>query len=390
MKKRIFTRTLILLSLVSLFTDMASEMLYPVMPLYLDKIGFSALGIGILEGIAQAAAGLSKGYFGKWSDQLQRRTPFVQLGYSLSALAKPLMAVWAAPLWVLAARTMDRLGKGIRTGARDALLSAAVSAENRASAFGFHRAMDTLGAALGPAIALLFLWQYPGSYRALFLLTFFPGLLAVGATLLLREPKQAASSKKEWPDLSAFFGYVRQASSSYRRLLVGLLAFALINSSDLFLLLLMKYQGMGDRMLIGLYIFYNFIYALAAYPAGRLADRWGVKQVFIIGLFFFALAYTGLAFAISPFQFAIILIPYAFYAASTEGVAKAWISNLAKEENTGAAIGTYEGFRSIATLLASSLAGLVWVSFGPVVLFAGTAAAAILIMAYFRIAAPNI
>ena len=378
------SRTLLLLSLVSLFTDMASEMLYPVMPIYLEYIGFSALGIGILEGIAQAVAGLSKGYFGKWSDHSLRRVPFVQWGYLISALSKPLLAVWTAPLWVLFTRTADRLGKGIRTGARDALLSSAATQQTRARVFGFHRGMDTLGAAIGPAIALLFLWLYPESYRILFLLALFPGLLAVLATLWLREP-EIALPKKERPGLLSFLQYIPQSSHAYRRLLWGLLAFALINSSDLFLLLLMKQRALSDTMLIGLYIFYNLVYALAAYPAGSLADRLGLKRVFTLGLVIFAIVYSGMAVATELWHFAGLLLLYGLYAAATEGVAKAWISNIAKAGDTATAIGTYDGLRSVATLLASTLAGLIWVSLGPDVVFLFSAGATVLVIIYFML-----
>jgi MFS family permease len=384
MKTRILTRTVWLLSLISLFTDIASEMLYPVMPLFLESIGFSVLGIGILEGIAEATAGLSKGYFGKLSDLRARRAPFVQWGYGLSALAKPLMAVWTAPLWVLFARTTDRIGKGIRTGARDALLSAEATPATKARIFGFHRGLDTLGAALGPLLALLFLWKYPGEYRLLFLLAFFPGLLAILSTLFLRDkasenkPKQSSS-----PGFFSFLKYIPESRPAFRKLLLGLLVFALVNSSDLFLLMLLKHQGVSDQGVIGFYIFYNLVYALAAYPAGMLADRWGVKPAFIAGLVCFVLVYGGLGFATETWHFGLLFAVYGVYAALTEGVAKAWISHIADPSETATAIGTYEGLRSVATLLASAVAGLIWYRFGPVALFVLTSAVVAGLIIYF-------
>ena len=145
MKRKIITKTVLILSLVSLFTDIASEMLYPIMPIFLRSIGFSVLLIGILEGVAEATAGLSKGYFGKLSDTKGKRLPFVQWGYFLSAISKPMMAMFVYPLWIFFARTTDRFGKGIRTGARDAILSDESSKENKAKVFGFHRSLDTAG-----------------------------------------------------------------------------------------------------------------------------------------------------------------------------------------------------------------------------------------------------
>ena len=171
------TRTVWILSLVSLFTDTASEMLYPVLPIYLKAIGFSIILIGILEGVAEAAAGLSKGYFGKLSDTSARRVPFVQIGYALSAISKPMMAIFTFPLWIFFVRTMDRFGKGIRTGARDAILSDEATPETKGKVFGFHRGMDTLGAVLGPSLALLYLYFYPKEYKTLFFIAFIPGLL---------------------------------------------------------------------------------------------------------------------------------------------------------------------------------------------------------------------
>lgn len=180
------SRTVWILSVVSLLTDTASEMLYPIMPIYLKSIGFSIVLIGILEGIAEATAGLSKGYFGKRSDLSGKRVPFVQLGYAFSAISKPMMAAFIFPIWIFFARTIDRLGKGIRTGARDAILSAEATPETKGKVFGFHRSMDTFGAVLGPAFALLYLYYYPQDYKTLFLIAFLPGLLAVSASFSLR------------------------------------------------------------------------------------------------------------------------------------------------------------------------------------------------------------
>ena len=160
---KIINRTVWILSLVSLFADVASEMLYPVIPVYLKEIGFSVLLIGILEGVASFTAGLSKGYFGKLSDEKGLRIPFIKSGYFLSAISKPMMAAFVYPLWIFFARTIDRLGKGLRTAARDALLSQNATPQTKARVFGFHRGMDTLGAAIGPSLALLLLFQMPFS-----------------------------------------------------------------------------------------------------------------------------------------------------------------------------------------------------------------------------------
>lgn len=379
---KILSRTVVLLGVISLFTDVASEMLYPVMPLYLESIGFSVAGIGLLEGIAAATAGLSKGFFGQWSDRLGRRVPFVQLGYGISALAKPLMAVFTVPAWVLFARTAERLGKGIRTGARDALLSGEARPETKARVFGFHRAMDSTGAAIGPVLALVFLWLYPGQYRLLFLLAVVPGVFALVSTLLLRE-KATPAQVAERPGLLHFFRYFLTADRDYRRLLIGLTAFALINSSDLFLLLLLKDLGLSDVALIGWYIFYNLVFALAAYPAGSLADRYGPKRVYVIGLLIFAVVYGLLPFATAPWMFAGLFALYGLYAAATDGNAKAWISRVAPQSEMGTATGTYGAFESLATLVASSAAGLVWLWYGPAVLFGGTAVLTLAVAVYF-------
>src|SRR6185312_14011450 len=225
------TRTIWILSAVSLFTDVASEMLYPVMPIYLRSIGFSALLIGILEGLAEATAGLSKGYFGKLSDQVGRRSPFVRLGYALSAMSKPLMAVFIYPLWIFMARTMDRLGKGIRTGARDAMLSDEATRETTGRVFGFHRGMDTLGAVIGPALALLWLNRYPHRYRWLFFIAFVPGLLAVLFTFVLKERKRATLDRppRGKTGIFSFLHYLPKSPARYRKLVIGLWLFTLVN-----------------------------------------------------------------------------------------------------------------------------------------------------------------
>jgi MFS family permease len=378
---RVITRTVWVLSLVSLFTDTASEMLYPVMPVYLKSIGFSVVLIGLLEGLAEATAGLSKGYFGKLSDTTGRRMPFVQLGYALSAISKPLMAAFAAPVWIFAARTIDRLGKGLRTGARDAVLSAEATPATKGRIFGFHRSMDTLGAVIGPVIALIYLQFYPGHYKALFLIAFVPGMLAIGSSLLLRDKFTEVRPAKNVSFLS-FLAYWKESPAAYRKLLVGLLFFTLFNSSDMFLLLRAKDAGLDDAGVIGAYIFYNMVYAAAAYPIGILADRLGLKKVFIAGLLLFAVVYIGMSFAGVPYYYYFLFLLYGLYAAATEGVSKAWISNITDKQHVATAIGTYAALQSLCALVASTLAGLLWYGFGAAVAFTVTGVAAIVVAIY--------
>ena len=380
--QRIITRTILVLSLVSLFNDVASEMLIPVMPLFLKHIGFTVVFIGVLEGIAEAVAGLSKGYFGRQSDLSGKRLPFVQLGYALSALSKPMMAFFVYPLWIFFARTLDRFGKGIRTGARDALLSDEATPQTKGRVFGFHRSMDTIGAVVGPAIALVYLYYHPNDYKTLFLFTFGPGILVILLTRLIKEKPRPASGQISNKGFFTFMNYWEKSPPQYRRLVSGLLLFALFNSADVFLLLRMKETGMNDTAVIGIYIFYNMVFALLSYPIGILADKLGLKKIFIAGLCIFALVYAGFALNNNMIVFIVLFLLYGVYQAATDGVSKAWISNIVDKSETATAIGNYTGFQSICTLIASSVCGLLWYNFGSLMTFLVTAGVAIIVVIY--------
>jgi MFS family permease len=366
-------------------------MLYPIMPVYLKSIGFSILLIGVLEGVAEATAGLSKGYFGHLSDIKKRRVPFVRAGYILSAISKPMMAILTFPVWIFLVRTLDRFGKGIRTSARDAMLSDETTPEHKGKVFGFHRSMDTIGAAIGPVLALIYLWFYPGQYKWMFIIAFFPGLIAISLTFLLKDKvtksQSPAGLQSEHQHISTsahqhittsahhhigFFSYLKywtKASPGFRFLIAGLLVFTLFNSSDAFLLLALKEQNLSDTMMIGVYIFYNLVYALFSYPVGVLADRIGLRTMMLIGLFLFAIVYMAMGFVSSVSVFGVLFFFYGIYAACTEGISKALISNMADKADTATAIGFYNSLASIFTLLASSLAGVLWYSIGPKAMF---------------------
>ncbi len=391
---RIINRTIFILSMVSLLADIASEMLYPVIPVYLQEIGFSVFMIGILEGIVNFTAGISKGYFGKQSDERGLRLPFVKLGYLLSNLSKPLMAVATFPAWIFLVRTMDRLGKGVRTAARDALLSQEATPQTKARVFGFHRSMDTVGAAIGPVIALIFLFNFPGQYKSLFYLAFFPGLLAILLIFLLKEKKQPASTLGKG-NFFSYFKYWKIASPEFRSIVPGLLLFALFNSSDIFLLLVTKQVLNGrtvsfmgnsfnsDTITIAAYILYNLVYAAGSYPMGALADRIGARKVIILGFLLFTGVYAGFAFVSSISVIFLLFAVYGIYAAATEGVIKAWITNLSQNADTATAVGFYTSCESICTLLASVIAGAIWTNAGPAATFLSTATITLLVCIYF-------
>ncbi|NLR80142.1 MFS transporter [Chitinophaga eiseniae] len=383
------TRTVWILSIISLLTDIASEMLYPIMPIYLKSIGFSVLLIGILEGVAEATAGLSKGYFGKLSDHAGRRAPFVRLGYTFSALSKPMMALTVYPLWIFLARTVDRAGKGIRTGARDAMLSDEATPATKGRVFGFHRSMDTLGAVIGPALALLYLCFYPAEYRVLFLLAFFPGVLAITCSFLLKDKIRPKTANGTQVSFFSFLHYWKSSPVVYRQLVAGLLIFTLCNSSDVFLLLKMKQEGLSDTATIGVYIFYNMVYAIASFPLGVLADQIGLKKIFVAGLLLFAIVYAGMTVAHDWYWYGLLFFLYGLYAAATEGISKAWISNITSKNDTATAIGTYAAFQSVCTMLASSLTGLIWFKFGAGSALLTTTVIAVMVVIYILITIPE-
>jgi len=361
---RIINRTVIVLSVVSLFADIASEMIYPVVPVYLKEIGFSVLLIGILEGIAEFTAGISKGYFGKLSDEKGVRLPFIKSGYFFSAISKPMMAMFVYPLWIFFARTIDRFGKGLRTAARDALLSQQATKETKARVFGFHRSMDTVGAAIGPIIALCFLYFFPKHYSTLFYFAFIPGIIAVLLIFLLKEKKEPVSTLAKG-NFFSFFKYWKIATPEYKKLVVGLLVFALFNSSDVFLLLITKEVTGNDTVTIAAYIFYNLVYAASSYPFGSLADKFGIKKVFICGLLLFTIVYAGFAFHPSTMIIFFLFLIYDLYS------------------NTATAVGFYTSCQSVCSLLASIIAGAIWTAGGSSMTFIITAIITLLVAVYF-------
>lgn len=382
---RIITRPVLIVSLVSLLTDIASEMLYPIMPMYLKSIGFTIVGIGILEGFVEAFAGFSKGYFGHMSDRIGKRVPFIRFGYAMSAIAKPLMALTTFPAWIFLMRTVERLGKGIRTSARDAFLSDHSTPETKGRVFGFHRSMDTVGAAIGPVIALMVLYFLPEKYRLLFVISVIPGILAVLLTILVRDSIRKTSLPPVRASFFAFLGYWKKSTSTYKFLIAGLLVFTLVNSSDAFILLGLKYKGFTDTQVIGFYIFYNLVYALTSYPAGWIFDRIGQRRILVFGFFLFSLSYAIFSVAGSVWTLVIVFVLYGIFASSTEGISKAMITNLSNKEDTATALGFYTSLASLCTLLASTISGILWTLWSLKVMFLVSAAGALLVTGYFLI-----
>lgn len=355
------TRTVLILSLVSLFADISSEMLYPVMPLYLEQIGFGALAIGLLEGLAQFIAGLGKAWFGSLSDQLDRRNIFIRSGYFLSALGKPLMGILPQAALVFTGRSVDRLGKGLRSAARDALLVKESAPENRGKVFGFHRAMDTLGAVIGPAITLLLIYLFPGEYAWLFLLAFVPGLISVLITLFLpKESPQPKIQGKPQP-FKGIFKFWKSSSGNYRRLLLGFLLFTLLNSSDLFLILRGKEIGLSDYHLVGAYILYNLVYAVISLPAGSLSDRFGFKPVYLASILIFGGVYVGFSLEPDTVWLYALFAVYGLFAAANESMGKAWISHFIPAESRATGLGLYQFLGTFVKLVASPLTGILWI-----------------------------
>jgi MFS family permease len=377
------TRPIWLLSLVSLFSDITSEMIYPIMPIYLQSIGFSILWIGILEGIAEAIAGLSQGYFGKASDLAGKRMPFVRLGYALTALSKPIIGVFRDPFLILLARSADRFGKGIRTGARDAILSTETTNSHKGRVFGFHRSMNTTGAVLGLMLALGYLYYHPGDYQALFLISAIPAIISVALSFFITDSQVHLS--KPNPEISAFtfLNYWSKSSNEYKKVVIGLLAFTLFNASDFFLLLKMKQDGLDDISIISIYIFYNLVYAVTALPLGILADRIGLKAMLIIGLCAYAILYFGMALMSGGTPFYFFFFAYGIYSSATEGISKAWISNTCESQDLGTALGTFLGFQSITLMIASILTGILWSLIGASTTFLIVGSITTLLIFYF-------
>jgi MFS family permease len=282
----------------------------------------------------------------------------------LSAIAKPLPGIFPNTLTVLAARVTDRIGKGVRTAPRDALL-ASYSENNTGAVFGFHRAMDTLGAVIGPLLALLMLNFLKLDYQTIFIIAFIPSLIAVIFTFYIKDKKSDQIS----PAKANLLGFWKNSPSQYKTLFILITIFSLVNSSDVFLILRSKNISGSDSMAIAGYIFYNIIYALSSYPVGILSDKIGKKKVFIIGLLIFSVVYFGFASLNSLAFIWILFALYGFYASSTEGVLKAWVSDLVPDQNRGSAIGLITMSSSIAMMIGSIFAGFLWDAFGSQVPF---------------------
>ncbi|MCL4384960.1 MAG: MFS transporter [Actinobacteria bacterium] len=341
---------------VSFFNDIASEMVYPIVPIFLTTfLGASVAIVGVIEGIAESTAALLKVFSGWLSDKFQKRMPFVVSGYSLSAVSKLLLGLsYTWPL-VLIARFFDRFGKGIRTSARDSLITESCSANERGKSFGFHRALDTLGAVFGPLAAILFLTIFKNNLRLTFYIAFIPAL--IGIILLLVFVKEKKKKALCTSDLKLRW---RDVNPSFKIYLFINIIFFIGNSSDTFLILRAQNLGLAIKTTIFAYVLFNITYSLFSIPAGIIVDKIGAKKVIITGLFIFSIVYFFFGFINSSIFIWILFPIYGIHMALTEGVGKAYISLLVPIEKSGTAFGIYQTAIGICSFFASFIAGLMW------------------------------
>ena len=348
---------IILLGFTSLLTDISSEMQYPILPIYLVvRLGVSPAILGLIEGIAESLASLLKVFSGYFSDKIKKRVPFTILGYSASTLGKFFLFISTSWWFVLAGRIIDRMGKGIRTAPRDALIADNAGEGKKGAAFGLHRTMDTLGACIGVTLAYLIVTRYMGDYKNIFLFSLIPASLGVLFLFLVKEKKAAATTKAgqklqfKWSSLD----------KRLKLFLIFSFIFTLGNSSNQFLLLRAKNLGSPLSGVILFYLVYNIVYSLVSYPASRLSDKIGRKKLLVAGYFFYGLVYLGFALNNSLNNFWFLFGLYGLYIGFTEGVEKALIADIAPVGLRATAIGLHAALVGIGLLPASLFAGLLW------------------------------
>jgi len=366
-------RNVIVLGFVSFFTDVSSEMLFPIVPLFLKEVLLANMTvIGLIQGIAEGTASLLKVASGWLSDKTARRKPFVIFGYGVSSISKPLLALaalmnsWAI---VLASRFLDRFGKGARTAARDALIVSSCKEGYRGKAFGLHRAMDTAGAVVGPLAALLLLWLFAGrsisqktSYTYIFLISFIPAAVAVFLLIAFAREKKGEKPSERKISLKD----TSRISKPFYRFLIIYAIFCIGNSSDYFLLLRARDLGMSAGLVIVAYVYYNIVYAVFSTPAGWLSDRIGRTKMLVAGFAVFSAVYFGLGFIGKEQNFWvwILFAFYGIYAACTEGVSRALVADTCAEQIQGTAMGLLQTVSGVLIFVASLVAGVLWDGIG--------------------------
>lgn len=362
------------LGVVSLLTDLSSEMIYPLLPVFLTTVlAASPQALGIIEGIAESTAALLKVASGVWSDRWRRRKPLVLIGYTLAGVMRPLIGIAGSWLAVLGLRFGDRIGKGLRTSPRDALIADATAPEQQGEAFGLQRALDHAGAVAGPLVAAALLSWLGLSLRHVFLLAAVPAALAVVVIVIaVREAKSRdVDNARAAPTLSW-----RVLDRNFRLLLLACGVFALGNSTDAFILLRLAEAGVAPAGIALCWSAFHIVKMVAAYLGGRLSDSLGRRPMVLAGWFVYAAVYLGLALASSTTAVLVIFFSYGVYFGLTEPVEKAWVASIVAPELRGTAFGLYNGVIGLAALPASVLFGALWQGFGVSVAFATGAALA--------------
>jgi MFS family permease len=378
------SRNVRVLGLVSFLTDASSEMLYPIVPLYLTEILLAPMGaVGLIEGVAEATANLLKGVSGRLADRSLKRMPFVFAGYGLAAVAKPLLALVTTWPGVLAVRVVDRTGKGLRGPARDAVIVESTPPGSRGAAFGWHRSMDTFGAVLGPLVGLGLLRWSGLEYRQLFWVAAIPAALGVLCLFAIREPEPPRTDAERPPATD-------DVALPMRRFLLVIALFSVGNSSNAFLLLRTRDLGWSATGVILLYVSFNLAYAFVAAPAGRLSDRYGRRKVLAAGLVVSTLVYAGFALADSRLWAAVLLPLYGAYAGAFGGAGRAFVADLAPPDRVAGALGTYQMVTGFGVLVASIAAGMLWTAYGPAAPFVlGAATSALAAVALIGVPEPT-
>lgn len=378
--RRGITKNVFVISLVSFFNDIASEMIYPIVPIFLTTVlGAPVTIVGLIEGIAESTASILRVFSGWFSDKLMNRKGFMVIGYGLSAFSKAVLAASFHWSFVLGGRFLDRFGKGIRTSARDALIAESSQPQYRGSVFGFHRAVDTMGALVGPLIALALLGKFGDNLRFIFYLALIPS--AIGIILLAVFVKDVRK-RQNHGDSPAFCLRDVELSGDFKIFLIVSAVFAIGNSSDAFLILRAHDLGLSLSLTIAVYTLFNVFYAISSHPAGIISDRIGQKKVFLWGLCLFAIVYFLFGIIREPYLLWVLFPLYGIYMALTEGTGKAYISLLVKKDFTGTAYGIYQTTIGVVTFLSSLIAGFLWkyINPGAPFIFGGIMALAALVI----------